>query len=319
MRSFHKQTGLETIKKPTLHLPDNALLLATHGSADLPTDGSYSLSHDFLDPQFGEARQRDYSDFATGLILDHFHPSVTVQPPRYGRIAGDANRAPSTSMTGEPGVVAGKESFRTTNMSGLIPVWEHAPDKSTRALWLDENIRTYFERIGATVLQKLNETTGNILVVDLHDTGDKRLLPDGSAIPLPKRVEKYGRRTFWEAVLSDCEGRTTHPGVMNAAVLATKQVYEKAGIPSNDSEVMVNDPYKGGFVTEYVGAILPHYLQDVWGVSSADAARINAIQIEIPRHRYMKDEQYQIVDPQKISQEAQRVQEIITITANQIR
>jgi hypothetical protein len=316
MRSFHEQEGFPPPLQ-TLNLPPNVLLLATHGSRQIPDLPEHvRLSSQMTCRTFGDARQKDYSDFGTGLILEHFDPASIVTPPRYGRIAGDANRELSTSVTGDDGVEKGKETFRDKTMGGVIPVWssKHQPDNFTRALWLDENHQTYFEKITASIMSRLVEVdpATPLLVIDLHDTGDVRLMNDGSVVPTPIRVEKYGRDTFWEAVLSDIDGQSAGNGVLELMRRRTKDVYGKMGINNDDNEIRLNDPYKGGYATRYIGTILPKKLEG-WGFENA-VQRINAVQIEIPRHRFMPDEQFQVIDIIGIAREAHMLQEILTAT-----
>ncbi len=316
MRSFH---ALEGFEPPTerLLLPDNITLLATHGSREIPSH--FVLSEAFSDPEFGVARLKDFSDFGTGLVLEHFDPRSVITPPRYGRIGGDGNRGAAINRNFSNEAYAA--TFRSTNMSGVMPLWEKGdePTEFQQMLLLDENHSTYFDKITAKVIEQLEQTTyGPILFVDLHDTGDGRLLPDGSVTAVPKRIEKYGRTRFWEAVIGDKNGSTARPQVTHEFTQALTSAYEQFGVPHDPSEILVNEYYKGGFVTGFIGERLPKKLVNI-GIDPQQVARINAIQLEIPRHRYMTDEAKQDISPELIAREALLQHRLLEATGNAIR
>lgn len=315
MRSFHATEGFEPPTERLL-LPDNITLLATHGSREVPSQ--FVLSKAFSDPEFGVARQRDFSDFGTGLILEHFDPQSIVTPPRYGRIGGDGNRAASINRDFKTDVTAA--AFRSTNMSGVMQVWEDGeePTEFQQMLLLDESHSPYFDKITAEVLEKLEQTEGPLLFVDLHDTGDERLLLDGSTTVVPKRVEKYGRTRFWEAVIGDKNGSTARAPITHEFTQAVAAAYGQLGIPNGPSEILVNEYYKGGYVTGFIGERLPKKLVNL-GIDPQQVTRINAIQLEIPRHRYMTDEAMQEISPKLIAREALLQHRILEATGKAIR
>lgn len=300
MRSFHESEGFMPPRQKLL-LPENITLLATHGSREVPAQ--FMLSEAFSDPSFGTAFLKDFSDYGTGLIQEHFDARSIITPPKYGRIGGDANRAASINrdFTSD----GQKAAFRSTNMSGIIPVWAEGqePNAYEQMLLLDDNHTPYFDKIIARAMQQLEQSDEPLLFVDLHDTGDVRLLPDGTIIDVPKRMERYGRSRFWEAIISDKEGLTARPGITQAFHQALTEAYGDAGIANDPTEVLVNEYYKGGHVTGFIGEKLPKKLMQL-GVSPDEVRRINAIQLEIPRHRFMLNEATQEISPEMIATEA---------------
>lgn len=314
MRSFHEHEGF-TSPQAKLSLPDNVVLLATHGSRLVPSH--FNLSQELLHPVHGESRLKDFSDFGTGMIQEYFLPGSIVTPPRYGRIGGDANREATINRDFEN--EEQNQAFRATTMSGLMPLWssEFRPSEYDQLLLLDENHSPYFDKITATALEKLATTDAPLLFVDLHDTGDVRLMPDGTAVEVPKRVERYGHSRFWEAVISDKDGTSADPAVTQIFVQAVKQAYEEHAIANSDSDVLVNEYYKGGYVTRFIGQILPKKLMSL-GVDPSDANRIHAIQLEIPRRRYITDELHQTVDVDAIKNEAHVQQRLLSLAGTAI-
>ncbi len=300
MRSFHESEGLAPPTQKLL-LPENIVLLATHGSREVPSH--FVLSEAFSDPHYGDPRLKDFSDYATGLIQEYFDGRSIITPPRYGRIGGDANRTPAINR--DFGSNEQKAAFRSTNMSGLFPIWKagHEPNEYEQMLLLDENHSPYFDKIVSKALSQLEQAKEPLLFIDLHDTGDVRLLHDGSAVALTKRIEKYQRTRFWEAIISDKDGKTARPAITEAFRRVLTQAYDQVGVPNSPNDVLVNEYYKGGHVTGFIGEILPKKLIKL-GVDPKDVTRINAIQLEIPRHRFMDDEANQVISPEKIALEA---------------
>jgi hypothetical protein len=57
MRSFHESEGLAPPTQKLL-LPENIVLLATHGSREVPSH--FVLSEAFSDPHYGDPRLKDF-------------------------------------------------------------------------------------------------------------------------------------------------------------------------------------------------------------------------------------------------------------------
>ncbi len=178
-------------------------------------------------------------DFLPGL-------GVTTIHAVYSRFVVDLNRAPKP-MTLYPG------RFETT----LVPletfdgvrVFAKPPDEETVESRRVRFHAPYHDRLFA-LLDKVRERHGRVVLFDLHSVAS-----GGNRIHGPLHDEIY---------LGDRDGRSCPPA-MTAAV---GDAFEAAGY-----RVAVNDPYKGGYITQHYG--------------SMDG--VDALQIEMAQRVYMDE------------------------------
>lgn len=302
-----------------LTLPENVILLATHGTDELPDPdadhglGGYELTEEFQN----EVLQRNFTDVATGDILEQFIPkgalasSNIIKPPRYARLAGDPNRRMALTMTGdekygrfddEP-LPKGKETVRKKDFNG-IKVFEVEPSAALRALWLDESHRSYYEKAKVQILNKLESTEGPVVVVDIHDTGDFVGNPDGTMSDRQSYQEDFGIEGFFGAVVSDLDHSSASPEVFEKFSHGLQDAYDELGVDMSKG-FLENDPYKGGQVTQQLGEQLKQELID--SGQHELAARLNVIQLELNRSRLM-NEHTQEVDQEGVRREAEAIQ-----------
>jgi len=267
-----------------MKIPENLLFLATHGSHTAP-----EVLKPYIDRDFDERLQRNYSDFATTDLIRGI-PEAQRRIPVHGRIAGDTNRAwvpeALSSKTDAEAV------FRKTDFGGL-PVYNNPLPENVRNAALAESYHPYHAEIVRILMAQHGDIRDTLLTIDLHDTGNLLL---GHT---PEEDKDRGTTgNGWRmppVIISDQDGLTTPDGLMtdlqNAFVL-------HLGLSPED--VILNNPYKGGYVTKHYGD--PNNPK----LKRAKHKKRAVVQVELYRGLYV-DERTQQINPHAIEHYRERL------------
>ena len=179
-----------------------------------------------------------------GVLQAHVH-----------RVCVDLNRAEENCVM-----------FWKENTKGVPLVLKEASAAEVQSL-IQRYHRPYFELMSSLIYELERLVPGKVAMVDLHS------MPSApTAYHLKQNPHQKTHRA--DFCVSDQKGKTCEPSFIARFV---------SDLASNGSEVAVNDPYVGGFVTTFV-----------------DRFRTNNIQIEINRRIYM-DEQTKELIPAKVA------------------
>jgi len=227
------------------------LLSIPHSGENIPAEFEQYLSGDTM------AYKEDV-DFKVNELIDIRklqEAGVAVLVAHVHRICVDLNRAETNCVL-----------FWKDNTQGKKLV-VHDPDVNTIQRMVETYHRPYYEILKASLVDLEKRKRGQVSMVDLHS--------------MPSRPTEYHMKqnpnqktTRPDFCLSDRRGKTCTPEFINFF----RDELIKAGHGSS-----LNDPYIGGFVTEFV-----------------DQFRTNNIQIEINRAIYM-DEKTKELLPSKVN------------------
>lgn len=227
------------------------LLSIPHSGESIPADFRPFLSDDL-------AAYKEDVDFKVNELIDIKklqESGIAVLVAHVHRICVDLNRAENNCVL-----------FWKNNTQGKKLVL-HDPDANEVQRMIETYHRPYFEILKAAIQDLEKKKKGLVSMIDLHS--------------MPSRPTEYHMKQNPDQKLhrpdfcvSDRKGKTCSPEFIHFF----KNELEKAGHESS-----LNDPYIGGYVTEYV-----------------DRFRTNNIQIEINRSIYM-DEQSKTLVPSKVA------------------
>ncbi len=233
--------------------------LGTHfrGVLSIPHSGE-TIPPDFIPFLSGdvEAYKEDV-DYKVNELVDIRalqEAGIAVLVAHVHRICVDLNRAESNCVL-----------FWKDNTHGKKLVSKD-PSENETALFIEKFHRPYYE-ILRSLIQDLDKKKKNpVSMVDLHS------MPSSPTAYHMKQnpAQKTHRPDF---CLSDRKGKTCVPEFIS---------HFEHSLKASGFETTQNDPYVGGYITEYV-----------------DHFRTNNIQIEIKREIYM-DENLKILIPQKV-------------------
>lgn len=227
------------------------LLSIPHSGENIPSEFEKFLSGDL------RAYKEDV-DFKVNELVDIKklqEAGVAVLVAHVHRICVDLNRAESNCVL-----------FWKDNTKGAKLVIQD-PDINDTQKFIEAYHRPYFEILKAALQDLEKRKTGLVSMVDLHSMPSRPTEYHMKQNP----NQKTHRADF---CISDRKGKTARPEFIDFFTDELNQ----AG-----HESVKNDPYVGGYVTEYV-----------------DQFRTNNIQIEINRSIYMDEETKELV-PQKVS------------------
>lgn len=273
--------NLKKTRKKT-GIPSNVILLASHGSAEVPNQ-----LKKYLDPRANKRILRNFSDFATQSLLKKF-PNKSFVVPKYGRLAGDPNRD-----------INNNDFFRFTDF-GNIPIWnekfQHKFSKRHRQ-WkkklADFSRNQYFEQIFERLESALKDRKNKnkpILLFDIHDTGNLILGRDFSH---DKLRQEFSGFTMPQIIFSNVDNKTADSKLLDHL---QKKSADFFGISTD--EIKTNTYFKGGYVTQFFGGVLENSrLEKLLKKYKRTAKDIQVIQIELNRELYM-DEAKQTILPQ---------------------
>lgn len=237
------------------------VLSIPHSGENMPADFDGFLSGDL-------AAYREDVDFKVNELVDIKSlqsAGIAVLVAHVHRVCVDLNRAEANS------VLCWKE-----NTKGIKLV---ARDPSSQEIenFIETYHRPYYEILKASIQDLEKRKKGPVSMVDLHS--------------MPSRPTEYHmkqnpnqRQTRANFCLSDRKGKTCGPDFIS---FFQKELQNKGHTAD------LNDPYVGGFVTEYV-----------------DQFRTNNIQIEINRAIYM-DETRKILIPEMVSHLRPQLTEVL--------
>ncbi len=180
---------------------------------------------------------------------------IAVLVAHVHRICVDLNRAESNCVL-----------FWKENTKGEALVTQE-PTSSEVQLFIEKYHRPYYEILRSAIQDLEKKKAAPVSMIDLHS------MPSSPTAYHMKQNpnQKIHRPDF---CVSDRKGKTCTPEFIR---------FFQQGLIAQGYEATQNDPYVGGYVTEYV-----------------DQFRTNNIQIEIKRSRYM-DEATKTLDSKKVS------------------
>jgi N-formylglutamate amidohydrolase len=227
------------------------LLSIPHSGEDVPKVFENFLSGDL------RAYQEDV-DFKVNELIDIRalqSAGIAVLVAHVHRVCVDLNRAESNCVL-----------FWKENTQGKKLVVKD-PTESETEKFIETYHRPYFEILKSALNDLEKRKKGRVSMVDLHS--------------MPSRPTEYHmkqnpnqKQTRPHFCLSDRKGKTCDPEFIQ---------FFHSELVKRGHEASFNDPYVGGFVTEYV-----------------DQFRTNNIQIEINREIYM-DEKAKVLLPEKVA------------------
>jgi N-formylglutamate amidohydrolase len=246
-----------------MKIPENLIVLATHGSHTSP-----EVLKRHIHPDFNDRLQRNFSDFATTPLIKDIPEGQRVIPV-HGRIAGDPNRAPDAP-----------DLFRGTDFNG-IPVYNDTLPVEVQNAALAESYHPYHAEIVRILNAQHGDIRNTLVAFDLHDTG-KLLLGNSS-----EQDEDRETKTGWKmppVIISNKDGLTAPEELMtdlkNAFVL-------HLGLSRED--VKINDPYKGGYVTAHYGDPANPKLKE------AKHDKRAVVQVELDRGLYVNEKTQEVI------------------------
>jgi N-formylglutamate amidohydrolase len=227
------------------------VLSIPHSGEDVPEVFKSFLSGD------EKAYQEDV-DFKVDELVDIValqKEGIAVIKAHVHRVCVDLNRAESNC------VLFWKENTKQTK----IVIKNPSPEETSH--FIDIFYRPYFEILKASLKDLEKRKSGPVSMVDLHSMPSKVTEYHLKQNP----HQKSHRENF---CVSDRKGLTSSPEFINFF----HQAFRQGGYTS-----ALNDPYVGGYITEYVNQF-----------------RTNNIQIEINRSIYM-DEEKKVLIPEKVT------------------
>lgn len=267
-----------------MRTPENLEVFATHGSAECP-----DILTPYLREQFNERLLRNFSDWGTAAIVADI-PEKQRLIPRFGRLAGDPNRAPTAKTLFSP------EDF------GGIPIFNRSLSKSLKEQLLRLSYTPFHDKALNRLIRAHGNSNNHLLVADVHDTGN--LILGETDREDEDRLTSKG----WEmpaVMLGDKTGLTTSGTVMEDLANAFKVRF---GL--SDSDVEINTRFTGGYVTQRYG--LPH--DDIKEqLAEAVNPERHVVQVELGRFLYMDEKTQQLV-PKAV----ERYRKALTTVLNEV-
>lgn len=227
------------------------LLSIPHSGELVPEEFEEYLSGD-------ERAYKEDVDFKVNELVDIptlQKAGIAVLVAHVHRICVDLNRAEENCVM-----------FWKENTQGKkLVVKDPTPEKIRH--FIDSYHRPYYEVMKTALLELEKRKSGKVSMVDLHS------MPSApTAYHLKQNPNQKSSRP--DFCLSDRKGKTCVPEFIR---------FFQEGLTTLGYEASLNDPYVGGFVTEWV-----------------DRFRTNNIQIEIKRSVYM-DEVKKVLLPEKVA------------------
>jgi len=239
--------------------PPNVIVLATHGSYAIPTKMRQKLAK-----SFDTRLIKNFSDSATRKVIEDIPTSQKVVAG-FSRAVGDPNRSDDA-----------EDLFREFDFN-KNPVWEE-PLSAEEKKWLIDNCyRKYHNRV-AEIVENIEKKYPTVIIFDIHDTGERMLGEDSSK-------DSFREGGFPEITIANREGKSCDPQIMKDFAEMLKKCL---GV-----DVRVNDPFKGGYMTQKYGEKYNDNLEE------GEKFHRNVIQVELGRYLYM-DETTQKIDYEKL-------------------
>ncbi|PID70753.1 hypothetical protein CSB37_01555 [bacterium DOLZORAL124_38_8] len=219
----------------SVKIPQNVLVLATHGSACVPAEAQKHL-HDSFSPRL----QRNFSDFATKALLKNF-PKRQIACPKYGRIVGDPNRS-----------IHDSDLFRAVDFNN-IQIWKKPLSRKQKKKYLIASRQSYLDSIFAKIeyLCQITSPKEPLILLDLHDTGN-RMLGETHAVDVSR-----AEFTMPKVIFSNQNHKTTESAFLRKAMKVFQTVFEV-----DDTEAKLNEVFYGGFITKFFGGVESNQMLD---------------------------------------------------------
>ena len=234
----------------TYHAPTNgqflALLSIPHSGEDVPAAFNPFLTSD-------QRAMKEDVDYRVNELVDIPRlqaAGIGVLEAHVHRVCVDLNRSEENCVM-----------FWKENTKGVPLVIKEASTLEVNG-FIQRYHRPYFELMSSLIYELERLMPGKVPMVDLHS------MPSApTAYHLKQNPNQKTHRA--DFCVSDQKGKTCEPAFIAKFTQA---------LQTNGSEVAVNDPYVGGFVTTFV-----------------DRFRTNNIQIEINRRIYMDEQTKELV------------------------
>ena len=226
------------------------LLSIPHSGENIPAEFEKYLSNDL--PAY-----REDVDFKVNELVDIKklqEAGIAVLVAQVHRVCVDLNRAESNCVL-----------FWKENTQGKKLV-TNDPDETATQAFIEKYHRPYYEILKAALQDLEKRKKGLVSMVDLHSMPGRPTEYHMKQNP----NQKMHRPDF---CVSDRKGKTARPEFIN---------FFKDELIKSGHESSLNDPYVGGYITEYV-----------------DRFRTNNIQIEINRSIYMDETKKELI-PSKV-------------------
>lgn len=209
-------------------IPKNVLVLATHGSATLP-----SCAQKNLHPNFSKRLQRNFSDFGTTYLLKNFPKQQTARP-KFGRIVGDTNRSHSDS-----------DLFREADFNN-VRIWQRPLSSKQKRKYLRQSRQAYLDAVFSKIetLCQAIPAQEPIVILDLHDTGNRLL---GTS---PESDVVRSKFVMPKAIFSNQNNKTSNAMFLQKSLKHFKELFN-----SEKNEVAANEVFHGGFITKFFGGV----------------------------------------------------------------
>ncbi|MFL5784847.1 MAG: N-formylglutamate amidohydrolase [Bacteriovoracaceae bacterium] len=222
------------------------LLSIPHSGENVPPEFREYLSGD-------ESAYREDVDFKVNELVDIptlQKNGIAVVVSNIHRICVDLNRAEENCVL----------FWKENTMGKKLVVKEPTPEAVKK--FIEDYHRPYYEILKTALLELEKRKEGKVSMIDLHSMPSR---------PTAYHMKQNPNQSTWrpDFCLSDRRGKTCDPDFI--------QYFRDIFTILNHSASM-NDPYIGGFVTEYV-----------------DRYRTNNIQIEINRSIYMDESKKELV------------------------
>lgn len=237
------------------NIPENLLLLATHGSYYIPWYTKVFLSGEFKKDSY--RLLKNFSDFSTKYLIPDIFPENQKVICGFSRTLGDPNRKRNSL-----------ELFRDRDFNN-IRIWKIRFPNIVK----DYLLKKYYDRYHQEIQSKINSLEKRhkiIIILDIHDTGNYLL----SHKKEDDREKKY---KFPKINLGNCDNSSS-----KEFVKVLSEEFEK----EFNIKPLLNEPYKGGYVTQKYGIGFPNR----W-----------VVQIEFGRYLYI-NEKTQSIDREKIKE-----------------
>jgi N-formylglutamate amidohydrolase len=222
------------------------LLSIPHSGENVPDEFREYLSGD-------EKAYREDVDFKVNELIDI--PSlqragIAVLVAHVHRICVDLNRSEENCVL-----------FWKDNTQGKKLVAKDPSPEITKK-FIEDYHRPYYEILKAALVDLEKRKEGKVSMIDLHSMPSR---------PTAYHMKQNPDQSTWrpDFCLSDRKGKTCDPAFIN---------YFRDVLTILNHSASLNNPYVGGFVTEFV-----------------DRFRTNNIQIEINRSIYMDEEKKELV------------------------
>jgi len=222
------------------------LLSIPHSGEVVPEEFQEYLSGD-------EKAYREDVDFKVNELIDIpalQKAGVAVLVSNIHRICVDLNRSEENCVL-----------FWKDNTQGKkLVVKDPTPEVAKK--FIEDYHRPYYEILKAALVDLEKRKAGKVSMIDLHSMPSK---------PTAYHMKQNPNQSIWrpDFCLSDRKGKTCEPEFIN---------YFRDVMTILGHSAALNNPYVGGFVTEYV-----------------DRFRTNNIQIEINRSIYMDEESKELL------------------------